>query len=273
MSVKRIIRDRISDGVFGVKRLAKPIVLAQNSCRILMYHSIEDVDTAKDPMNLAVSPETFYMQMEYLKLNGFRVISLAELSGRIAEGAAIPPKSVTVTFDDGFRSILTHAFPVLKKFGFQATLFVNIYFIERKLPEDLYWRQWQTLNWGEVKRLHDEGLGIGSHAFTHRRLTSVEKGELEREIVTSKELIEKNIGSSVSTFCYPHGIFNAEVKKKVIDTGYHSSCSSIEGVNKAGSDIFALRRTEIFPFDDTPFKFEKKMLGSQDWLRFVRSHD
>ena len=273
MTIKKILREKISDTVYGYRKLIKSRVLAEKNCRILMYHSIEDINPGQDTMNLAVSPEIFYMHMKYLKDNGFYVMDLSELANRIKNGSGIPEKSIAITFDDGFKSILTHAFPVLQEFGFKATLFVNVYFIERKLPDGLYWRDWQTLDWGQVKDLHKWGLSIGSHAFTHRKLTTVDDMDLPKEIVQSKELIEKHIAREVSTFCYPHGAFNSTVREVVAANGYHSSCSSIEGVNNTDSDIFALRRTEILPLDDTAQKFEKKILGSSDWLRFVRNND
>ena len=157
-----------------------------------MYHSVENADLAEDKMGLAVTPETFYMHMKYLKENKFTIIGLLELADRITGQSLLHEKSVVITFDDGYRSILTNALPILKEFGFSATLFVNIYFVERKLPERLYCHNWETLNWDEVRKLYEAGMLIGSHAVTHKKLTELNDEELKRELADSKELIERN---------------------------------------------------------------------------------
>lgn len=273
MDIKRIIKHGISDFVFVFRKLNGTRLLKKGNFRILLYHSIDNSDLAKDKMGLAVPVKTFYKQMKYLKENEFFVMGLPELVGRITEELLIPEKSIVITFDDGFRSVLTNALPILKEFGFTAALFVNIYFLERKLPESLYWHDWQTLNWKDIQLLHEAGMAIGSHAFTHRKLTKLSDGELKKEIVESKELIEKNIDSKVFTFSYPNGAFNNKVKKFLKNYNFCCACSSIEGLNNSHTDILSLRRTEITAFENTFLQFEKKILGSHDWLRFVRSND
>jgi peptidoglycan/xylan/chitin deacetylase (PgdA/CDA1 family) len=273
MIIKRAFKDRISDSSFAYRKLIKSRLLKKRNCRVLMYHSIEYSNPEEDRIGLAVSPKAFYMHMKYLKENEFNVISLLELVNKITRQELIPEKSVVVTFDDGHKSVLANALPTLREFNFTASLFVNIYFLERKLPNNEYWHNWQPLNWEEIKKLHDSGLTIGSHGLTHRRLTKIAYEELKKEILESKELIEKNIGSKIFVFSYPHGSFNANVKKILEDNNFSCACSSIEGTNYTHTDIFALRRTEVNAFDDTFLKFEKIMLGSHDWLRFARSYD
>ena len=138
--------------------------------------------------------------------------------------------------------------------------------MERKLSKHLYWHEWQTLNWDEIKRLYEEGILIGSHAVTHQKLTELNEEELKNEIAGSKELIEKKIYSKINTFSYPHGAFNENVKEALKNSDYLCSCSSFEGINNNHSDLFALKRTEITAYDDTPLKFEKKILGCYGWL-------
>ena len=269
MEMKRILKDKLSDCIFSWGKLNKSRCLKRRSCRILIYHSIENSDLSEDKMGLAVPSEKFYIHMKYLKENKFSVIGLLELVSKIANQQLIPEKSIVITFDDGFRSILMKALPILKEFGFTATLFVNIYFVENKLPKHLYWHDWQTLNWDEINRLYEEGLLIGSHAVTHRKLTELNEEELKNEIVGSKELIERNINAKINTFSYPQGAFNPKVKEALRNNNFICSCSSIEGTNDSQSDFFALKRTEITAFDDTPLKFEKKILGCYDWLGMI----
>ncbi|UCD55749.1 MAG: polysaccharide deacetylase family protein [Candidatus Omnitrophota bacterium] len=234
-----------------------------------MYHSI-DKARENDTMGLVVPVSKFSMHMQYLRDNGFRVISLSNLAESIKHKKELSEKSVVITFDDGYKGILKYALPVLKKFGFTATVFVNINFIERNLPKELYCHNWPTLTWDDIRALNVNGISIGSHAFTHGRLAGMDKEKLTFEIVESKKTIEKNINERINLFCYPHGSYNREVPGLLEDNDFHSACSSIEGVNSLGADLFALRRTEITAFDDTPGKFERKLLGCYDWLTLLR---
>jgi len=237
-----------------------------------MYHAVENPDLNNDRMGLAVLPETFCMQMKYLKENGFHVMDLLEFVDTIKRDRSIPAGSIVITFDDGFKSVLKNALPVLKKFNFPATLFVNVYFIEGKLPRGKYWSEWETLNWDGVRELHDAGFSIGAHGLTHRRLTGLSEHEIRNEVGMSGEMIGKNINSEIRSFSYPHGAFNKKTRKILEKENFICSCSSIEGANDARSNMFSLRRTEITAFDNTVYRFEKKLSGSYDWLGCVKTY-
>ena len=233
-----------------------------------MYHTVERTAKESDPMGLAVPEDIFIMQMEYLKRNGFNVISLAELSEN--EKRDFPERSVAITFDDGYKGVFSSALPVLKRFAFTATLFVSVDFIERKLPPDLYWSGWPTLTWDDIRELKKEGISIGSHSVTHGRLDLMTGEAREKEVTGSKEIIGKKTGDTVDFFSYPHGSFNREVKEAVKKAGYRLAASSVEGINGADTDPFAVPRTEITAFDNTERKFELKLSGCYDWLRGLR---
>jgi peptidoglycan/xylan/chitin deacetylase (PgdA/CDA1 family) len=266
MTIKRAFKDGISDWIFFCQKRSRSKFSLKNKCRILMYHSIERFDSRIDKMGLANPPDTFRMHMQYLKENDFHVIDLPDLAHRIIDDISIPDNSIVITFDDGYRSILTEALPILKEFGFTATLFINIHSVEKKIPKHLYWHDWQTLNWDEIKKLYQGGMLIGSHAFTHRRLTGLNEEELKYEIEDSKDSIERNINGKINTFSYPHGAFNKKVIKTLKENNFLCSCSSIGGTNDSQSNIYVLKRTEITSFDGTSLKFKKKISGSYDWL-------
>lgn len=266
ITINRFVKDRLSDFIFLYRKLTGSAETLKDGCRILMYHSVENSDPHKDRMGLAVPPDVFRMQMEYLKENGFHVIGLNDFVQRVRQELPIPKRSVAITFDDGYRSILTNASPVLQRQGFAATLFVNIHFVERKLSRDAYWYDWQTLSWDEVRKLSENGMLIGSHGVTHRRLSELSCDEISSEITRSKEIIENNINKPVSEFSYPQGSFNKEAMEILQNNGFVCACSSLCGINEKESDMFALKRTEITAFDDTPVKFGKKVSGCYDWL-------
>ena len=266
MSIKRTIKYKISDLFYIYRKTVKEKILTNGQFRILLYHSIDSFDVSKDKMGMAVPVQSFYDQMEYLKENNFHVISLSELIDFFSSGSTIPHKTIAITFDDGFKSILTNALPILQEFGFSATLFLNINFLKKKVPKDYYCSDWPTLNWEGVKQLHESDVYIGSHALTHRKLTKVSDKNLHDEIVDSKGIIEQHIGENIIAFSYPHGAFNSRVKQVLKANNFRCACTSLDGTNRAHSDPYALCRTEITAFDNTLTKFEKKLLGCFDWV-------
>ncbi len=266
MALKTILKDRISDLVFFYRKHSRSEFSLKKKSRILLYHSIETSDPKIDKMGLAVPPDIFRMHMQYLKDNDVRVIDLSDLIKRIINNQSITDNSIVITFDDGYRSILTKALPILKEFGFSATLFVNLNFVERKIQGNLYWQDWPTLTWDKINELSGAGVSIGSHGVSHKELSGLNDTELNTEIVDSKEVIERNVSVKINMFSYPHGSFNEKVIEVLKKNNYACSCSSIPGTNGSQSDLFALKRTEITSFDNTLHKFEKKISGSYDWL-------
>lgn len=269
MWIKRFIKDGISEAALFLNKLQPDF--GANRCRILMYHSIEKCDLCIDRMGLAVHPDDFYMQMRYLSDNGFKVIGLDELSCFVSGKEHIPDKLVIITFDDGYRSILENAAPILKDFSFTAVLFLNIDFLEKKIPCNFYWHGWPILNWSEARLLAHAGVSLGSHGLMHRRLASFDEARINDEIAESKTRIEKNTGVIVNSFSYPNGSFDHRVKSALRQSGFVCACSSVEGFNTSVSDLFALKRTEITGFD-TLKTFKKKLSGSRDWLGYVKPH-
>lgn len=270
MNIKRFTKDRIADIAFVSKRLDFNTHKESDRCRILMYHSINKRDLREDVMGLAISPDAFYKHMKFLKEEGYSVIDLLDFVSR--KNGINPPneKTIVITFDDGYKSALTNALPVLKEFGFSATLFTNVYFIERKLPADLYYSHWEALDWDELRELKKQGLSIGAHGLTHRCLASLRTDEITKDVSESKRLIEKNINSQIQTFSYPHGSFDNRVMKILKNNDFTCSCSSTEGINTFNSDPFTLKRTEITGFDTDILKFRKKIEGCYDWLGKIR---
>ncbi len=117
-------------------------------------------------------------------------------------------KHIICTFDDGYLGVLDYAFPILKKYGFTATVFVCTDYI----GEDNSWnlkdktvRKHMNLNM--LKTLYDEGWEIGSHGITHRSLLRLNDDELVKELSSSKLLLSQYFGDIIS-YAYPYGDVN-----------------------------------------------------------------
>ncbi len=128
-------------------------------CRVLLYHAVGRPPSA-DPMGLAVSEEAFGAQMEWLRSEGYRVIPLTRLLE--ASGPALG-RTVAITFDDGYRSQLRAA-DILQRFGYPATFFTVLRFLDGGHAGPHYWEQWEHFGWDEAAGLAGRGFEIGARA-------------------------------------------------------------------------------------------------------------
>ena len=213
--------------------------------RILTYHWIND--TVGD--YLSVPPAHFRSQMEFLREAGYEVISLRDL---LEKGAR--SKTVGLTFDDGYRDNYENAFPILKEFGFTATVFC----IAGRIGTDPY------LNFTDIQEMHKAGIDFGSHTLSHPHLPKLDSEEKLKEIMNSRLELEEKTGIVPDFFCYPYGEYDSESTFLVEESGYLGACTNDPGSND-GLEPYTLKRTEISGFDSAE-DFQKKMSGAYDLL-------
>ena len=215
---------------------------------ILTYHRFsKDCSSA-----LCVSSSTFDNQMRYLKENNFHVISPVELLAFLKYKQGLPKKSVLITMDDGYRSVYTHAYPILKKYGFTATLFIYTDFIGVSK---------MALTWDQLKEMKADGFSIGSHTIHHSDLTVPKDGESEadwmdrinRELYGSKKIIDKKLGQNTYLLAYPYGNYDQRSVNIARNAGYKIAMSVKRGGNPFFANPFHLRRDQILQKDMQTF--------------------
>jgi peptidoglycan/xylan/chitin deacetylase (PgdA/CDA1 family) len=229
-------------GVLGVI-IVIAVVLFINFLRqayvvpIIMYHS---VNPKSDPVmkRLIVSPKTFERHMRFLKEYHYNVLPLEALAKLIKE-KKIPPKTIAITFDDGYRDNYTYAFPVLKKYNLPATIFIIVNEVGRP--------QADRLSWEEIRVMQESGLiTFGSHTLGPEPLIDIKsKEEVKRQIYDSKKILEEKLAREVNLFSYPGGMFDAGIRQLVIDAGYLAAVSTKPGKQYPTDDVFALKRVRI----------------------------
>ena len=205
---------------------------------ILMYHQIE-----KHPKNqvLFVSPENFSSQMKFLKEKDYKVISLKELAYCLQRGERFPKKSVLITFDDGYRNNYTNAYPVLKKYGFPATIFL----IVKRIGKEGY------LSYKEIEEMKNGGIDFGSHTLGHPNLTQISTVGARKEILLSKKILEKRLKEPIDFFCYPYGATNEKVAEIVRDSGYKMAfCTKGRGDRFPYYDLYTIPRIRVSSRDN-----------------------
>jgi len=219
--------------------------------------------------------------MLFLHKNDYSAISLAEAvdllshSNSITKSTAQPlthsttqRKLVVLTFDDGYRDFFTDAFPILKKYGFTATVFLPTAFIDKTA---LGLRGKDHLSWSEIRELQAEGFTFGSHTVHHPQLLDLRPDQVEYEIRKSKETIEEKTHKSVEFFCYPYKFpqqdrrFIGLLRSLLHDAGYRTCTTTRIGCANHSDNGFFLPRLPVNSGDDISF-LRAKIAGGYDWL-------
>lgn len=186
------------------------LALAQqaNALVVLQYHHVSN----ETPKITSISPELFAQHMAYLKENKFDVWSMETLVDALSNGKDLPNKTAVITFDDGYISIYEQAWPLLKRYNYPFTIFVNTQHHDKPSK--------QFMSWDQLKTLSDQGVTIGNHSESHsymvRRLENESqkqwRARVESEISDAQKNIDAKVGKQPKVFAYPYGEYNLELK-------------------------------------------------------------
>jgi peptidoglycan/xylan/chitin deacetylase (PgdA/CDA1 family) len=226
--------------------------------RILFYHRVSN-----DRDELAVTPCNFRRQMDYLASQSYRVVDVVE-AGQLLDRGEWAPKTVGLTFDDGFLDVAEEALPVLAERGFRATVFVAPAVVDGWAKFGWYRSQPPLLGWEEIVELDREGtLRFEAHTLTHPNLLTLRDPAAREEILGSKVALEARLGRPVEAFSYPSGLFGIRERGLVAAAGYRVAVSCEPGPNTPSSDRLALRRRQIDARDNL-LDFRAKVGGGHD---------
>lgn len=231
---------------------------AAGGIRILFYHRV-----SPDRDELAVHPDKFREQMEYLAERGYRVLDTEQVADLLDAGGT-PERTVGLNFDDGYLDVAEHALPTLAELGFRATVFIATGVTDGRASFAWYARQPPLLSWSEVAELDREGtLRFEAHTVTHPNLLATDDDRAAREIEDAKVELEARLRRPVLAFSYPAGLFGKRERQLVARAGYRVAVSCEPGVNLPGTDRFALRRRQI-DARDRLLDFRAKVTGGHD---------
>jgi peptidoglycan/xylan/chitin deacetylase (PgdA/CDA1 family) len=193
---------------------------------VLCYHAVSEDWRA--PM--AVTPKRLDSQLAHLAKRGYRGVTFAEAIGGERGG-----KRVAVTFDDGYRSVVRLARPILESHDMPATVFVTTDFIGSEQP--MSWSgidRWLSgphaseltpMSWKEASDLTEIGWEIGSHSCSHPQLTQVDAAQLRVELEGSRAACEQFLGRRCESFAYPYGDVDLRVMEAVMAAGYSAAAA------------------------------------------------
>jgi len=218
---------------------------SDTSVVILNYHKVDDMK-----ISLSVAPADFEKQMAYLKEQGYTTITPDQLLDNLEKGTELPEKPILITFDDGYEDNYKNAYPVLKKYGFKATIFVITDFLDR-YPN--------YITWAQAKELQKNGINIESHTVQHKSLTELNDDELRLELINSKKSIDEHLGKDTRYIAYPTGTYNLHIAQMVKDAGYRAAFTVKYGNVDKASNVYALERVPIFHTENTFKSFYERL--------------
>lgn len=214
---------------------------------ILMYHQVGAFSRPDSHRALYCDISRFKAQMAYLHRFKYPVISLDDCLEALQGQKKFSRHAVVLTFDDGYRNFYDHAFPILRKYNFPATVFVVSSLIgktARWLKDDGR-HDPPLMDIDTLCKIRMHGITVGCHTRTHSLLGQITEKQQADEIVHGKTELEGLLGQPVTHFCYPSGDFNETVLSLVQSAGFVSGLTCIRGAVRNGENPFTLPRKAI----------------------------
>jgi peptidoglycan/xylan/chitin deacetylase (PgdA/CDA1 family) len=207
--------------------------MAEQRTVFLMYHELEEsgrplCQAESGYVRYVLPSSEFRAQMQFLKSNGWRGVT-------VSEGLSHQPENVAITFDDGCETDFICAAPVLQELGFGATFYVTTGSIGKR----------GYLNQSQLRELSSLGFEIGCHSMTHAYLTDLDEKGVYREIAEAKTQLEQLICSPVEHFSCPGGRHNERISDVALRAGYRTVATSRIHANSASTDRLALGRVPM----------------------------
>ncbi len=179
-------------------------VSVAESFPVLMYHNVcEDEALVQRDETVHITVSRLAEHFTALKGAGYNPISLEEYYLYRTKGAKLPDKPVLITFDDGYISNYTIAYPMLREYGFKAVIFV----IASRMGADNI--EFPHFSWAQAREMESSGIvEIESHSFTHPDFSLLSYTQTVMEMRLAKFAIESNLGKECRFFAYPYGRMN-----------------------------------------------------------------
>jgi peptidoglycan/xylan/chitin deacetylase (PgdA/CDA1 family) len=237
-----------------------------NDVLVLCYHAVSE----RWPASLSVTSERLRHQLELLVRKGYRGVTFTR-------AVTDPPrgKVLAVTFDDGYRSVVTRAKPILERLSLPGTVFVVTEHVGSESP--MVWSgidQWlrtehepelTAASWPELEGLVRAGWEVGAHTRLHPHLTRVDTTALHAELIGSRQAVVKHLGTCTS-LAYPYGDHDERVIEAAGQAGFVAAATLPSQWHRPE----ALRWPRVFVgHQDGPSRFRLKV--SQP-VRSARSH-
>jgi peptidoglycan/xylan/chitin deacetylase (PgdA/CDA1 family) len=229
-------------------------VTGESSVIVLLYHQFKPAGVPiPAKYQWTMNADVFESEMKYIHDNGYHVVPLSDVLRFIKHEITLPPGSVAITIDDGYKSAIVYAAPILKKYGYPWTFFIYPDFITVNEGSG-------AASWKDLAELQAEGVDIESHSMTHPQLThhkqlikkvwhnlSPEEYDawLTNETAGARAILEQKMGKTITCFAYPYGDYNKQVQAKAIAAGYEAIFTVADNPVHSTTDLHSIGRYTI----------------------------
>ncbi|MFF2481148.1 polysaccharide deacetylase family protein [Paenibacillus sp. NPDC058071] len=236
---------------WALKQQATDGIYYKDQVAVLMYHDIRETGVDDKPF---IPSSKFRDQLVLLKQSGFHVISLKQYVDFIQNDGQVPDNAVLITFDDGYETFYTDAFPILKEFGYPAVNFVIVSDIEVN-------RGAKKMTWAQMREMQQSGMDFYSHTYDQHRYGAIREDGLQKPMLTRQQyfkkekrmeteeefqarvkgdlskaeaILKEQLNNPMSVLAFPYGAYNEEVLSMMKELGIEISFTVKEGINGRG---------------------------------------
>jgi peptidoglycan/xylan/chitin deacetylase (PgdA/CDA1 family) len=217
---------------------------------VLMYHAFTD---SGERDRWVVPTREFERQLRLLRALRYRIVSLDELARALREGADLPKRTAVITIDDGYRDNLELALPILRRYGFPATVFL----VSERIGGVYDWDDVGVvagrplLDREQIEELRAGGVLLGAHTRTHPPLDTLADEELALQVGGSRRDLEATLGQEIPTLTYPYGRWDERTPRAAAAADLLAACTTEARPARFGDDPHLIPRIEISGFDRT----------------------
>jgi peptidoglycan/xylan/chitin deacetylase (PgdA/CDA1 family) len=250
---------------------------------VLCYHRVLPRSANSQLPHYTVTPQQFREQMSLLAAEGFRSLTLDDFRAAGVGVRELPPRSILVTFDDGFADIYLNAWPIARESGITLNLFLCTGLINGEQVKGLdksgsaAWANQQEadlcrpLTWKEIRKMTDAGVGLGFHSHTHRNHGGMTLEEIAADARRGMAVLQSQAGIKPTAFAFPyghHGSYSSEAISTLRQYGLEIFFSTeMDRMPWPGSG--PISRLVIHPDDDLQ-SFRRKLYGGYAWVGKLR---
>jgi peptidoglycan/xylan/chitin deacetylase (PgdA/CDA1 family) len=216
---------------------------------VLLYHQFVPAGTQLSPkLQWTMQVDVFASEMKYIHDNGYHVVPMSDVIAFVHHQKTLPAGSVCITVDDGYKSPLVFAKPILDLYHYPWTFFIYPQFIN-DTPTHGYKG---AASWPELIELQKEGVDIECHSMTHPILTKHGNKTpeqyaawLQNETAGAKQVLEQHLGKQITCFAYPYGEWNKQVQAAVIAAGFQNIFTVADNPVHSTTNPFSIGRYTI----------------------------
>ena len=248
---ERYLTKRTENGDWVTERFHAPLVPRDKTrVAVLGYHNFSNTK-AKTEMRMRTSE--FCRQMQYIRDAGLSVITMEDFLEWRFGTRQLPERCVLITLDDGWKSVYTDAYPVMRAYGYPFTLFLYTSYVQV---------QGDSLTKEQIQEMMANGATIGSHSSNHlyprmwkryKQDSEQYSQQVQEEITASGEKLKEWFGNC-STYCYPGGYHTPPMEEALENGSYRAAFTVIPEKVTIEETPYQIHRYMVFGTDSSIFR-------------------